>query len=247
MSLESRTPGQEPIGLSAMHHQHLALGAVMVESDGWLRPSRYATVEQELEQIGRSVGLCDISATGKLSLQGSELDSALGGVFTDLRPLGVAVARRQRVTGVDNSESVVLMRLAYDEMMVLTSPSLAPSVVKTLEEQASQCSHVVNLTSALAGVRITGPSGHLLLAALTEIDVAPEVFPNSSCAQARVADTHGTLLRLDLGALLSYEFYFGREFGEYMWEALLDAGHEYEVAPFGLEAMERLNAGEAGE
>jgi len=55
-----------------------------------------------------------------------------------------------------------------------------------------------------------------------------------------VAEVHGTLLRIDTGGLPSFDLYFGREFGEYLWDALLEAGGEYSVAPFGIEAMARL-------
>ena len=48
------------------------------------------------------------------------------------------------------------------------------------------------------------------------------------------------LLRLDLGSVCSYEVYFGREFGEYMWDALLEAGDEHGATPVGVEAVERL-------
>ena len=51
---------------------------------------------------------------------------------------------------------------------------------------------------------------------------------------------HGVLLRLDISDLPSYELYFSRDFGQYMWDLLLEAGEEYNLMPCGIEAMDRL-------
>ena len=84
-----------PVGLSAMHYQHVGLGAVMVEADGWQCPIRYGSVEEELEQVRQGVGLCDVSPTGKLLLQGEAIDDMLGAGFPKLGTLNVGDARAQ--------------------------------------------------------------------------------------------------------------------------------------------------------
>ena len=63
-----------------------------------------------------------------------------------------------------------------------------------------------------------------------------------TCAQAKLAEIHGTVLRRDLGGLTSYDLYVGREYGVYMWDALMEAGEEHGLVPFGTEAMESLRA-----
>ena len=125
--------------------------------------------------------------------------------------------------------------------MALTGPSQAVSLSEALGGHRDGCAHVVDLSSGLAGARVTGPSAHLLLAGVTEFDVSPSAFPDMSCAQARAAEIHCVILRSDLAGLASYELFFGREFGEYMWEALLEVAEEHRGGPVGLEAMARLH------
>ena len=235
-----RVPVGKPVKLSAMHHQHLELGAVMVDSDGWQRPDRYTSPDRELQQLQSSVGLHDISPAGKISLQGKDLDPVLNTALPDMVSLRIGTVRRGIVSSGAAIGPVVVARLAEDEMMVLTGSDEGPSVFETLEEQSVRCAHVVDVTSALAGVRITGPSGDSLLASLTELDVSPQAFPDMSCAQAMFLRIHGVLLRLDISDLPSYEFYFSRDFGQYMWDLLLEAGEEYNLIPCGIEAMARL-------
>ena len=232
-----------PVALSAMHHRHVAHGAVMVVSEGWQRPARYAGVEEEIEQVRQAVGLCDVSQVGKVKVQGQAVDSLLKAALPNMRPLPVGRLSQQKLSWESGAESVLLARLADDEVMVLTPPGRAPGVSEALSQVTEHCSHAVDITSALAGVMLAGPLAHQLLAGLTEVDTSPDAFPNMSCVQAMVAEIHGTLLRRDAGGLKSIELYFGREYGEYMWDALVEAGDQYGVSPFGDEAMMALVSG----
>lgn len=208
----------------------------MVQRDGWERPARYASVEQELERLGAAAGLFDMSPVGKLNILGDAIDEALARILRESEALEVGSVR----TASARQGVVRVARLAHDEAMIVTEPNRASAVVDTLELGSDECAHVVDVTSGLAGIRIVGPSAHLLLEAVTELDSSDEALPNLSCAQGAVLEIHGILLRLDLGGLPAYEIYIGREFGEYAWDALLEAGEEHGVVPVGVEAMERL-------
>ena len=229
-----------PAGLSAMHQRHVGLGAVMTEVDGWQRPTRYAPVDEELERVRHGVGLCDVSPTGKLLLQGDAINDVLGAAFPKLGRLDVGDARAQSLKTDSTETEVLVAQLAEDELLLLTPPGMAPRVAESVAQGTEQCVHALEITSALAGVKVAGPFAHRLLGAVTEIDISPSGFSNLTCAQAPVAEVHGTLLRNDMDGLLSFELYFGREYGEYMWDSLLDAGEEYTVCPFGVEALNRL-------
>ncbi len=208
----------------------------MVQLDGWERPARYASVDREFERVEAAVGLFDMSPVGKLNIQGDAIDEALGRILTDSGALEVGSVR----TAPAGEGVVRVARLAHDEAMIVTEPNQASTVVETLDLGADECAHVVDVTSGLAGIRIIGPSAHLLLEAVTELETSAEAMPDLSCAQGAALEIHGTLLRLDLVGLPAYEIYVGRELGEYAWDALLEAGEEYGVAPVGVEAMERL-------
>ena len=233
-------PNLTPIALSAMHHRQVDLDAVMVERDGWQRPARYGRIEDEVERVRSSVGLHDVSPVGKLILHGEGITSLLQALAPDVGTLEIGRAARHQLKGGSGATDVVLARLAADETLVLTGPGQAPVVAGILALSPGDCAHAVDVTSALAGLKVTGPLSHRLLASVTELDISPSEFPNMTCAQAKVAEIHGTVVRRDLGALTSYDLYVGREYGEYMWDALVEAGEEDNVSPFGIEAMARL-------
>ena len=229
-----------PTALSAMHHSQVALGAVMVEREGWLRAARFTSADDETERVRGGVGLLDLSLQGKLYLLGGEIDSTLAALFPQLPKLSVGNLVRQRLGAERGAREVELARLADDELLVLTAPKQARAVSEALSQSPADCVHAVDITSALAGVGVVGPLADRLLAGIIEVDLSPGTFPNQSCAQLMAAEVHGTLLRHDLGGLPRYDLYFSRDFGEYMWDALVEAGAPHGVVPFGLEALSLL-------
>jgi len=231
-----------PVAQSALHHVHLALGAAMTDSDGWPHPSRYTSADAELDGLRTAVGLCDVSPVGKLLVQGEAVDAYLSAEFSEIADLPGGRVLRQQPKGAKSQAT--LARLAQDEVLVITGPGQAPALAENLGEAADRCAHAVDVTSALAGIKIAGPESHRLLAAVTELDTSPQAFDDLSCAQARVAEVHGTLLRLDAGDLLSYELYVDRSYAEYIWDALMEAGAHLDVVHFGSEALAQLGTGE---
>ena len=230
-----------PVKRSSMHHKHLAMGAAFEERDGWQQPARYSSADQELERLKVAVGLCDISSAGKISIQGEELDKPLTASFAGAMDMNIGSLRQMNLGSPDPSDCV-LARLAMDDYLAVTPTERNSTLVELLEEDPDHCAHVVDLTSALAGVRIAGPSAGLLLASLTELNLSDTAFPDLRCGQSKIAGIHGTLLRNDVAGLLCYELYFTREFGEYMWDVLMEAGERYNVVPVGFEAMKLLSA-----
>jgi sarcosine oxidase subunit alpha len=79
-----------------------------------------------------------------------------------------------------------------------------------------------------------------VLTGLTEIDTSDMAFPDLSCAQGMVAEVRATLLRVDRGGVPGYELYFGRDYGEYMWDSVLEAGEPAGLTPVGTEALAKI-------
>jgi glycine cleavage system aminomethyltransferase T len=49
------------------------------------------------------------------------------------------------------------------------------------------------------------------------------------------------LVRRDLPGLPSYEVYASRDYGEYVWDVLYEAGREFGIAPIGQSAWRTLS------
>ena len=76
------------LALEATHRRH---GAVVVEREGWLLPANYGDAAAEYEAVrgGKSAGLFDLSARGRIEVSGAEAVQFLNGLITnDVKTLG---------------------------------------------------------------------------------------------------------------------------------------------------------------
>jgi sarcosine oxidase, subunit alpha len=236
-----------PLKLTALHHQHLALGAAMADDCGWQRPECYGPVEEELKAVREGVGLCDISPVGKLDLKGKRIARVFESLFSlrDLPQPGrvqrMALSNSNGMSGVEGN----YCHLGSDRVLFLIGPGAPEAVGQAFSRQiqaTGHCVHLTNITSVLAAVQLVGPRSRELLRKLTALDLSPRQFADLTCAQGGVAKVHALVVRADLGPELAYEIYCGREFGQYLWETLGDAGREFGVVPFGVATQRLLRA-----
>ena len=207
----------------------------MAAVDGWELPVAYGGAEDEVRAARDGAGLWDLSALTKWRLLGAGTAQAVEALLGVPAP-AVGRASAGRAGGVE----VLALRLAEDHGLVLGPPGLAADAAERAVG-AHPCAHLVNATSGLAGIRLAGPTVRAILATLTALDIYSLVFPNLACAETGVAHVHAILLRRDVGGLPAFEAYIERNYGAFVWEAVLDAGRGRGLVPCGLEA-ERLLA-----
>ena len=204
----------------------------MVEHEGWTLPARYTDPADEAASVRQSVGISDFSPVGKIRMQGESIDKALLAAIPDYRATGVGSVFFAK-------EGHIVARLADDDCLIITEPEQIKATLKSLRQDG--CAHPVNVTSALASIRLVGPNSPAVLAGVSELDFAPHTFLEFTCVQTMVGEIHGTVIRKDVGGLLAYDLYFSRDYGDHMWESLMDAGELHGLTPFGLEALALLN------
>jgi sarcosine oxidase subunit alpha len=96
------------------------------------------------------------------------------------------------------------------------------------------------MTSGIAALNLAGPEARKVLSQLTDVDVSPSAFPYMACRQGTVAGVPATLLRVGFVGETGWEIHFPAEYGEYMWDTLLEAGAAAGIRPFGVETQRLL-------
>ena len=236
-----------PVKRTAMHYQHVSLGATMADYDGWQRPSRYTSSEEELQHIRQAGGLSDISPIGKYYIQGEDVPATLERLLPEAASLGIKRAAVSSLSGPTGptKDRLVVCRLTHDEVFITSSSSLGEvgPVTEAFKERITGCAHMVDMTSNYAAVNVVGPQSVQLLTRLTDLNISSHVFPDLSCTHGKLAEVYAIIVRRDQRELPSYDVYVGRDFGEHLWEAMLEAGHGLGIAPVGIEALKQLAGG----
>jgi glycine cleavage system aminomethyltransferase T len=101
-------------------------------------------------------------------------------------------------------------------------------------------SGATDVTSVYADLLLAGPLSKAVLGKLTSLNVSDAMLPNLSCAQTSLAHVHAMVLREDIRSVFGFHLLVSREYGESVWEAIVHAGHEFDLLPFGLAALELL-------
>jgi sarcosine oxidase subunit alpha len=239
-------PHLDPTRLTPMHQRHLELGAVLMDAGQWKRPRHYTSPEDECRAVRERVGIIDVSTLGKIDLQGRDAIRLLERIYTN-RWADLKVGRVRY--GLMTDESGIIMddgtvaRLAGDHFLITTTSSGVASVEEWLTwwmEGTGWCAHVANVTSGLAAVNLAGPRSREVLARLTELDISAAALPYLAAARATVAGIPAIILRIGFVGELGYELHVPAQHGEYFWDALMEAGKDFGITPFGLEAQRIL-------
>lgn len=235
-----------PMKRSPMDRIHRDLGAIMVESGPWWRPHNYGSPADECVAVRERVGIIDVGTLGKLEVVGPDAGPLLDRLYTH-RFSDLPVGRIRY--GLMTSDSGVIMddgtvtRLAEDRYFVTTTSGNADVIEEWFNwwnAGASNCAHVVNITAAYGAVNVAGPKARETLSKLTDIDLSTRNFGYMRSAQGEVAGVPCLLLRIGFVGEAGWEVHFPAEYGEYMWNAIMEAGREFGISPFGLEAQRVL-------
>jgi sarcosine oxidase subunit alpha len=240
-------PRHHPVRRTPMHYQHEALGAVWMDMGDWKRPRNYpAGVAEEYRAVREAVGLIDVSTLGKLDVKGPDagrlLDLVYTNRFSDLRPGRVRYAVLCDESGVMLDDGTI-SRLADDRWFITTTTGNLDFVQQWLEWWLTGTGWevaITNVTAGIAAVNLAGPEARAVLRSLAACDVETKSFPYMACKEAEVAGIPAILLRLGFVGEMGWEIHVPAESGVDLWRALLDAGKEFGIRPFGVEAQRLL-------
>jgi sarcosine oxidase, subunit alpha len=236
----------EPVQRTPMHERHVRSGAVWMDAGAWRRPRAYGDPAEECRAVRERVGIIDVSTLGKLDLQGRDAGRLLDKVYTH-RFAALPVGRVRYALACDDSGIVLddgtVARLGPERFFVTTTTSGVGQMESWLRwwtEGTAWCAHVANLTSTYAAVNLAGPRARDVLARLTALDLSPAALPYLGAAEGTVAGIPTLLLRIGFVGELGFEMHFPADYGEAMWDALLEAGADFGIRPFGVEAQRIL-------
>lgn len=239
-------PMHMPFKQTSIHQKHLQANARIIETGGWRRPHSYGDPLEEAKAVREGVGIIDVGTLGKLDVQGSDAPELLDFVYTHrFSDLKNGRVRYGILTGDNGTimDDGTVARLSDEHYYVTTSTAN----VETVEEwfkwwmaDREMCAHVTNVTSGYAAINIAGPSARETLAKLTGISLLPKRFRYMRIKRGQVAGVPAMLLKIGFVGESGWEVHCPAEYGEHMWDALLDAGAEFDIRPFGVEAQRIL-------
>jgi sarcosine oxidase subunit alpha len=246
----------KPTRRTPTHDWAAALGAVFVETGLWLRAQYFpqpgedwlAAASREVNAVRGSVGICDVTTLGKIDIQGPDAAKFLESVYINSwanLPVGrtrYGLMLREDGFVMDDGTAA---RLAENHYVMTTTTANAAKVFQHLEfchqwlwPELDVC--FLSVTDQWAQIAVAGPRARDTLAKLVDppFDICNAAFPYMAAAETTIcAGTPARLFRLSFSGELAYEVAVPARYGAALARALMEAGGEFGITPYGTEAL----------
>jgi sarcosine oxidase subunit alpha len=229
----------DPTRRTALHGEHVRLGARMDRFGGWWRPWTYGDLGVEYRAVREAVSVGDVSTLGKLVVSGPDVVEALERLYPchvhDIKPgrSRYALVLNERGHLIDDG---MICRDA-DTRFTLTftsgGASAAEMWMRDWIETWGLRVHVLDRTMSLGAINVTGPRAAELLGRLGLPD--PPRFLQHQHRTVAGIDCH--VMRLSFTGEASFELHHPLDRSVALWQALLEAGDDLGVQPHGLQAL----------
>ncbi len=249
----------DPERYTAMHRWHERHGAKWENVGQWKRPWYYPQAgETMLEAVNReclavrnSAGMLDASTLGKIDIQGPDAAEFITRIYSNsflkLEPGRCRYGLMLKEDGMIFDDGVTAC-LGDNHYLMFTTTGGAAAVLSWLElwaqtEWPELQVYFTSVTDHWATTTVSGPKARQVLERLgTDIDLTPAEFKFMDWRAGTVAGLAARVFRISFTGELTYEINVPAHFGRYIWEAVYAAGKEFDITPYGTEAMHVLRA-----
>ena len=248
----------QPLRRSPLHDWHEANGADFEPVGHWHRPytylrtgeDRHSAVKREINQTRGALGLLDASTLGKIIVKGPDagrfMDMMYTNMMSNLKPGRCRYGLMCSENGFLMDDGVVA-KWDDDTYLCHTTTGGADRIHAHMEEWLQTewwdwDVWVVNATEQYAQIAVVGPQARSVLGRLGATDIDNDSFPFMTFQDHQLAGIDARVYRISFSGELSYEIAVPAGQGMALWQALLDAGADLDVMPYGTEALHVMRA-----
>ena len=227
---------------TALSQKHISLGAKMVPFAGYNMPVSYTGLNEEHAVVRNSVGVFDVSHMGEFILRGEHaLDLIQKVTSNDASVLTDGKAQYSclpNATGGSVDDLLVYRIDAKTYMLVVNASNIEKdwNWIKSQDTWNVDMKDISEETSLLA---IQGPDAVATLQKLTDVNLSE--IPYYSFVKGKFNGVENVVIsNTGYTGAGGFELYFENPQAENMWNAIFEAGKEFNIKPIGLGARDTL-------
>jgi aminomethyltransferase len=246
------TPPITELRKTPLNGLHRRLGAKMVNFGGWDMPVEYPSnggLVAEHKVVRNSVGMFDVSHMGDIRVHGAR---HVGGALQAVQHLAMNDASKLAVGQAQYSamlyphgtfvDDVIVHRLGEDDYLLVINAGTREKDVLWVKSNTAKFDCVVDdLSDSYTQLAIQGPKAVDVLRKLTDANL--EAVKNYWFTHGTVCGLKNTLIaRTGYTGEDGFEIYIPSDVAtsERVWNAVIEAGREFGIAPCGLGARNTL-------
>jgi sarcosine oxidase subunit alpha len=242
-----------------MHQWHVDNAAKFEDVGQWKRAWYYPkenedmhqAVNREVKATRNGIGILDASTLGKIDIKGRDASEFLNRVYTNAwSNLEIGKCRYGLMLGDDGMviDDGVTSRLGENNYVMTTTTGNAASVMSKLEdwlqtEWPELKVYLTSVTEQFATISINGPYSPQLMKKLCPAnDFSKENFPHMSFQNIEIDSVHCRVMRISFTGEMCYEINAPSSYAKALWSKCFELGQEFNITPYGTEAMHVLRA-----
>lgn len=221
---------------------HTALGAKIVEFAGFEMPVQYAGIMDEHRHVREGVGIFDVSHMGEVEVRGKDALAFIQQMtVNDASKLTEGRVQYSAMCYEDGGivDDLLVYHLG-DHFMLVVNASNAAKDIAWLQKHTSGDVRVEDRSEAISLLAVQGPKSLATLQKLTNADLSALAYYHF--IRHTLAGVEMIISRTGYTGELGFELYFPSDphLGKQIWQAIMGAGKEFQIAPVGLGARDTL-------
>ncbi len=221
---------------------HQRYGAKIVDFAGFEMPVQYTGIVEEHLAVRNRVGVFDVTHMGEFEVRGSGALEFLQRVtVNDVERLTPGKVQYSAMCYEDGGivDDLLVYRMEDQYMLVVNAANLQKDL-EWLRSHTPAGVEVKDVSDATALLAVQGPKSLATLQKLTSTDLTPVQY--YTFVRATVAGVPMIVSRTGYTGELGFELYFtsDEKTGHAVWDAIFQAGAEFNIAPIGLGARDTL-------
>jgi aminomethyltransferase len=232
----------EEIKKTALTHKHIALGAKMVPFAGYNMPVSYSGLNEEHLTVRNGVGVFDVSHMGEFRLRGPKaLDLIQQVTSNDASKLSDGKVQYSCLPNEKGGivDDLLVYRYSAEEYYLVVNASNIKKDWDWISKFNSYGVEMLDMSDSMSLLAVQGPKAINTLQKLTEVDLsAMEYYTFTVGKMAGIDDV--IISNTGYTGAGGFEIYVMNEDAEKMWDAIFEAGKEFDIKPIGLGARDTL-------
>jgi aminomethyltransferase len=228
--------------LTALNHVHRALGAKMVPFAGYDMPVLYKNLIQEHHAVRNAVGVFDVSHMGEVFITGDKaFDLVQYMTSNDVSALSDG---RVQYSCMPNDQGgivddLLVYRFTADRYFLVINASNIEKDLAWMHKQNEKFGATIeNKSDDYSLLAIQGPKAINALQKLTEVNLSD--IPYYHFTEGVLAGMNMIISNTGYTGAGGFELYVKNNEVEALWNAVMDAGAEFNIEPCGLGARDTL-------
>jgi len=227
---------------TALTNKHVALGAKMVPFAGYNMPVSYTGLNDEHLTVRNSVGMFDVSHMGEFIFKGENALDLIQRVTSN--DASVLVDGKVQYSCLPNEkggivDDLLVYRIDSKTYMLVVNASNIEKDWNWISKFNTKGVEMHNISEQTSLLAIQGPKALAVLQKLTAINLSE--IPYYAFKKGKFSDIDNVLIsNTGYTGAGGFEVYFENQYAEKIWDAILEAGKEFEIKPIGLGARDTL-------